>query len=60
MSGLLCAGKRLHELLLDADNAGIEKVALKYIQECQLMSDLRHPNITLFLGVCFLASSQLE
>ena len=59
MSGLVCAGKRLHELLLDADNAGIENVALKYVQECQLMSDLRHPNITQFLGVCFLAGSQL-
>ena len=59
MSGLICAGKKLHELLLDADNAGIENVALKYVQECQLMSDLRHPNITLFLGVCFLPGSQL-
>ena len=26
----------------------------KYLQECQLMSSLRHPNITLFLGICLL------
>ena len=31
----------------------------KYVRECQLMSDLRHPNITLFLGVCFLPNCQL-
>ena len=31
----------------------------KYLHECQLMSDLRHPNITQFLGVCFLPNCQL-
>ena len=31
----------------------------KYLQECQLMSSLRHPNITLFLGLCFLPGTQL-
>ena len=51
VNGLVCAGKRIHEILIDADNAGIENVARKYVQECQLMSDLRHPNITQFLGV---------
>ena len=30
-----------------------------YVQECQLTSDLLHPNITLFLGVCFLPDCQL-
>ena len=31
----------------------------KYQQECQLMSSLRHPNITQFLGLCFLPGTQL-
>ena len=31
----------------------------KYLQECQLMSSLRHPNITLFLGLCFLPGTRL-
>ena len=31
----------------------------KYLQECQLMSSLRHPNIALFLGLCFLPQTQL-
>ena len=59
VKGLVCAGKKIHETLIDADNAGVENIAGKYVQECQLMSDLRHPNITLFLGVCFLPNCQL-
>ena len=31
----------------------------KYLQECKLMSSLRHPNITQFLGLCFLPQTQL-
>ena len=34
-------------------------IATKYVQECQLMADLRHPNIIQFLGVCFLPNCQL-
>ena len=59
VNGLICAGKKIHDVLIDAANAGVENVAGKYVQECQLMSDLRHPNITLFLGVCFLPNCQL-
>lgn len=58
MNGLLCAGKKIHEILLDVDNMGVRDIAVKYVQECQLMSDLRHPNITLFLGLCFLPNCQ--
>ena len=50
MNGLTCAGKKIYDVLIDAANAGVENVAGKYVQECQLMSDLRHPNITQFLG----------
>ena len=59
MNGILCAGKKIHEALLDASNVGVQEIARKYVQECQLMSELRHPNITLFLGVCFLPNCQL-
>ena len=58
-NGLVCAGKKIHEVLLDADNVGVRDIARRYVQECQLMSDLRHPNITQFLGVCFLPNGQL-
>ena len=59
MNGLICAGKKIHDVLIDAANAGVENVADKYVQECQLMSDLRHPNITQFLGVYFIPDCQL-
>ena len=55
----MCAGKRIHEVLLDTDNAGMENVVERYVQECQLMSDLRHPNIAMFLGLCFFPNCQL-
>ena len=59
MNGLVCAGKKIHEILLDVGNVGVRDIAAKYVQECQLMSDLRHPNITQFLGLCFLPNCQL-
>ena len=31
----------------------------RYLHECQLMSSLHHPNITQFLGLCFLPESTL-
>ena len=55
----MCAGKKIHEILLDPGNEGVRDIAERHVQECQLMSDLRHPNITLFLGVCFLPNCQL-
>ena len=54
----MCAGKKIHEVLLNMGN-GCINMAEKYLQECQLMSDLRHPNITQFMGVCFLPNCQL-
>ena len=56
---LTCAGKKLHEVLIEAGNDGVDGVVHKYLQECQLMSSLRHPNITQFLGLCFLPGTQL-
>ena len=59
VNGLICAGKKVHEAVLDAGNVGVQDMASKYVQEYQLMSDLRHPNINQFLGVCFLPNCQL-
>ena len=56
---ICCAGKRLHEALIDVENEGADVMVRKYLQECQLMSSLRHPNITQFLGLCFLSGTQL-
>ncbi len=49
----------MHELLLDPGNQGVRETVDRYQQECQLMAGLRHPNITLFLGLCFLEGSEL-
>ena len=49
----------MHDALLQQNNEGVESVITKYRQECQLMSSLRHPNITQFLGLCFLPDVEL-
>ena len=59
MNGLVCAAKKIHEILLDTGNIGVREIAAKYLQECQIMSEIRHPNITLFIGLYFLDNSQL-
>ncbi len=54
--GLVCAGKKIHEVLVQAGNPNVIQ---KYQEECQLMSDLRHPHIVQFMGICFLPPSTL-
>ena len=49
----------MHDALIDVENEGMAEVVRKYLQECQLMSSLRHPNITQFLGLCFLPGTRL-
>ena len=56
---LVCAGKKLHETLLDIQNEGVAEIVHKYLRECQLMASLKHPNIIQFLGLCFLPGTQL-
>jgi serine/threonine protein kinase len=41
------------------ENEGVPEMVRKYLRECQLMSSLRHPNITQFLGICFLPDTRL-
>ena len=59
VSGVVCAGKKIHETLIEQGNFGAENITSKYVEECQLMSDLRHPHLVQFLGVCFLPNSTL-
>ena len=37
MNGLLCAGKRLHDALLQRDNVGVANIEQKFLEECQVM-----------------------
>lgn len=54
-----CAAKKLHEILLERDNVGVDEIVRKFELECELMARLRHPNITQFLGLCFLPGTRL-
>ena len=55
------AAKTIYGVLQDRDetNGQLPKAATEFVRECQLMSTLRHPNIVLFLGVCFFPDSRL-
>lgn len=59
LNGMPCAGKRIHDALIDVGNDGAEDVAARFIEECKLMSDLRHPHVVQFLGLCISPSSHL-
>ena len=36
VNGLVCAGKRLHEVLLERDNEGVGSIERKFFEECQV------------------------
>ena len=59
IDGLVCAGKKLYDALIDPENQGAQRMVDKYYNECRLLSDLRHPHIVQFLGICFLPDSRL-
>ena len=37
VNGLVCAGKRLHDALLQRDNVGVQNIERKYLEECKVM-----------------------
>jgi hypothetical protein len=54
--GLKCAGKMIHELLLEQGDASYS--VHRFEEECRLLSQIRHPNIVQFLhGSLFPARS---
>ena len=60
--GAVCAAKEIHEFFQDrtvmADQE-LRAMEAKFLDECRLMSTLRHPHVTQFLGLCFLPGSKL-
>ncbi len=59
MNGVKVAGKMIYEALVNQANDGVDVVVRKYVEECQMMSDMRHPHIVQFLGLCFAEESSL-
>ena len=52
--GLKCAGKKIHDLLISVEDGNDSKSIInRFETECQLLSQVRHPNIVQFLGVHF-------
>ena len=49
--GLKCAGKKIHELLLEQGDTSY--TVRRFGEECRLLNQVRHPNIVQFLGVYF-------
>ena len=47
---LPCAAKLLHDTLYQDDDPGSLKLTSRFQQECEFLSDIRHPNIVLYLG----------
>ena len=55
--GLKCAGKQIHGILLEQ---GEESWQVKrFEEECQLLSQVRHPNIVQFLGLHYKAGEKV-
>lgn len=48
-----CAGKIIHEILVDSHNTGADHLVTKFEQECKLLKQLRYPHIVQFIGLCF-------
>ena len=59
LNGMKCAGKRIHDVLVDVGNEGADDMAARFVEECRLMSELRHPHVVQFLGLCLSPSSPL-
>ena len=60
--GAICAAKRIHDIFLDRSKvaaADIRRSYDQFVRECRLMSNLRHPHVVQFIGVCFFPGSEL-
>ena len=54
VGGAVCAGKKLHETLMDPGIEGVRSMLERFASECKLMERVRHPHVVQFIGLCFL------
>ena len=57
MGGLVCTGKELYNVFIAPENRDVRRMVDKYYGVCSFLSAMRHPNIVLFIGLCFLPVS---
>lgn len=57
MNGAPCAGKKMHDVLMQSQNLNKKFLVKKMVEECRLMSQLKHPNIVQFFGLYFFENS---
>ena len=50
--GLICAGKKIHNLRSEQQRSATNTLH-RFEKECELLCQIRHPNIVQFLGVYF-------
>ena len=66
VKGATCVAKQIHGILLGTqgyDPVGKEEwipIFEKFEEECRLLSEMRHPNIVQFIGVCELMPGELR
>ena len=51
LDDLPCAAKILHMNFFNSRDPGAREFATRFQQECQILQDMKHPNIVQFLGV---------
>ena len=56
--GSICAAEKCNFTLQDSVDT-IQETMIRFVEECQLLSSLRHPHIVSFLGVCFFPDTPL-
>ena len=55
---LPCAAKLLHDTLFQDNDPGTRNLVTKFLQECQFLSTIKHPNIVQYLGTATDPQSQ--
>lgn len=56
---VVCAGKEIHDTLLEDDDERRETITENFVRECRMLGTLRHPHVVQLLGICFMPGSKI-